>query len=180
MRMRKLVSRAKKYAKSLRAGKPRRARTAVLAVAVAVALITVVGAAMFASPARETVMPQAQRIAENKRAQAELAAPAADYAAASSTAASAAPKAAPITLTGCLEQRDDEFRLKDASGADVPRTRSWKSGFLKKNSAAIGVVDAAHRLKLQDHVGERVAVTGELVDREMRARALKRVADGCS
>ncbi len=91
-----------------------------------------------------------------------------------------APKAAPVTITGCLEQNDETFRLKDAAGADVPKSRSWKSGFLKKGSASIQVVDAAHRVKLTDHVGERVSVTGRLVDREMQVRSLQRVGASCS
>ena len=86
------------------------------------------------------------------------------------------PKPAPVTITGCLERNDETFRLKDTAGADVPKSRSWKSGFLKKGSASIEVVDAAHRLKLPDHVGERVSVTGRLVDREMQVRSLQRVA----
>ena len=62
------------------------------------------------------------------------------------------------------------------AGADAPKSRSWKSGFLKKGSAPIEVVDAAHRLKLTDHVGQRVSVTGRLVDREMQVRSLQRVS----
>jgi hypothetical protein len=84
-----------------------------------------------------------------------------------------------VTITGCLERDDDTFRLKDTTGADAPRLRSWKSGFLKKDSASIGVVDAADGLKLSDHVGQRISVTGLLVDREMRVRSLRRVAASC-
>jgi hypothetical protein len=90
------------------------------------------------------------------------------------------PKSAPVTITGCLERNDETFRLKDTAGADAPKSRSWKSGFLKKGSAPIEVVDAAHRLKLPDHVGQRVSVTGKLVDREMQVRSLQRVAASCS
>jgi hypothetical protein len=85
-----------------------------------------------------------------------------------------------ITLTGCLERNDETFRLKDASGEDVPKARSWKSGFLKRTPAAIHIVDAANRAKLTDHVGQRVSVTGQLVDREMTIRSLQRVATSCS
>lgn len=86
---------------------------------------------------------------------------------------------APVTITGCLERSDASFRLKDTEGEDAPRTRSWKSGFLRKGPAAIQVVDAANRLKLTDHVGQRVSVTGTLIDREMRIRSLHRVASSC-
>ncbi len=89
------------------------------------------------------------------------------------------PKSAPVTISGCLERSDETFHLKDTAGADAPKSRSWKSGFLKKGSASIEVVDAAHRLKLPDHVGQRVSVTGRLVDREMQVRSLQRIAASC-
>src|SRR5258708_2838473 len=85
----------------------------------------------------------------------------------------------PVTLIGCLERSGESFRLKDASGAEAPKTRRWTWGFLKKDPATIDVVDRAHTLKLADHVGRRVSVTGPLVDREMRARSLRRVASSC-
>jgi hypothetical protein len=88
-------------------------------------------------------------------------------------------KIPPVTITGCLESAHDAFRLKDTSGADAPKARSWKSGFLKKGSPSIEVVDAANRLQLPAHVGQRVSVTGVLVDREMKARSLKRIATSC-
>jgi hypothetical protein len=88
---------------------------------------------------------------------------------------------AAVTITGCLERADETtFRLKDTAGEDAPKSRSWKSGFLKKGSASIEVVDAAHRLKLPDHVGQKVSVTGTLVDREMQVRSLQRVATSCA
>jgi hypothetical protein len=85
-----------------------------------------------------------------------------------------------VTIAGCLAQDGESFRLKDTSGADVPRSRNWKSGFLKKSPAAVEVVDASHRLKLTNHVGERVSVTGTITDGEMQARSLRRVANSCS
>jgi hypothetical protein len=94
-------------------------------------------------------------------------------------AAPSAPKSPAVTVTGCLERAGESFRLKDTSGAGAPKSRNWKSGFLKKGPATIDVVDAAHALKLADHVGRRVSVTGPLVDREMRARSLRRVASSC-
>ena len=42
-----------------------------------------------------------------------------------------------VTVTGCLERSDEAFRLKDTSGADAPRTRSWKTGFLNKRSTSM-------------------------------------------
>ena len=87
--------------------------------------------------------------------------------------------AAPVTLAGCRERADDTFRLKDTLGADAPKSRSWKSGFLKKSSAPITLVDAPTRLNLTNHVGQRVSVTGMLEDGQMRVRSMRRVAASC-
>ena len=87
--------------------------------------------------------------------------------------------AAPVTIAGCLERDDDTFRLKDTLGADAPKSRSWKSGFLKKSSASITIVDAPTRLNLANHVGQRVSVTGMLEDGQMRVRSMRRVAASC-
>jgi len=84
-----------------------------------------------------------------------------------------------VTLTGCLEQKDDSFRLKDASGADAPKSRSAKTLFFTKHAASVTVVDSTKKLKLGSHVGERVSVTGPLVDKEMQGRTLQRVAASC-
>jgi hypothetical protein len=87
---------------------------------------------------------------------------------------------APVTITGCLEERKDQtFRLKNTTGGDAPKSRSWKSGFLKKGSTSIDLVDASNRAKLQSHVGQQISVTGMLVDREMQVRSLQRVAESC-
>jgi hypothetical protein len=94
--------------------------------------------------------------------------------------AASALKAAPVTMTGCLEQNDENFRLKNVVGEDAPKARSWKSGFFKKGPAPIDVVDSAHHLKLPAHVGHRVSVTGVLVGREMQVRSLRSVASSCN
>jgi hypothetical protein len=89
-------------------------------------------------------------------------------------------KIARVTITGCLERSDESFRLTNTSGATAPTSRSWKSAFLKKRPATIEVVDSVKRLNLRNHVGQRVTVTGTLVDREMRVGSLQRVASSCS
>ena len=86
----------------------------------------------------------------------------------------------PVTITGCLEQDDDVFKLKNTEGADAPQSRSWKSGFLKKRPSTITVVDASHRWKLEKHVGERIAVSGSLVEHEVTLKSLSRVTASCS
>jgi hypothetical protein len=84
------------------------------------------------------------------------------------------------SIEGCLVQDDGQFRLKNTSGEDAPRGRSWKSGFLHQGSKIIDVLDETHRLNLARHVGERVAITGVLDDRELQGTALKRVAESCN
>jgi len=85
-----------------------------------------------------------------------------------------------VTISGCLEGGDDSFWLKDTAGANAPRARSWKSGFLTKRSASIQVVDRADALNLSKYVGQRVAATGALTDRTLQARSLHRVAASCN
>jgi hypothetical protein len=87
--------------------------------------------------------------------------------------------AAYTTITGCLEQDDDQYRLKDTDGENAPKSRSWKSGFLKKGSAKLDVIDPSNRLRLQNHVGQRVSITGTLFERELQARSVQRVASTC-
>jgi hypothetical protein len=98
------------------------------------------------------------------------------------TDAAAAPdkKAAPVTIVGCVQRDDDGFRLTKTSGADAPKARSWKSGFMRKGSASLDLVDGSGGLRLASHVGQRVSVTGMLDDRELRARSLRRVGDSCN
>jgi hypothetical protein len=84
------------------------------------------------------------------------------------------------TITGCLELRNDGmFQLKDTDGENAPKARSWKSGFIKKSSAKIDVFDAGNRLKLGNHVGSRVSLSGMLEDRELRARSLESTSESC-
>ena len=85
-----------------------------------------------------------------------------------------------ITITGCLERDDDTFRLNDTEGENVPRSRSWKGGFLTRRNRSVDVVDARNRLRLEDHVGARVSATGTLVDGDMQIRSLRRVSASCA
>lgn len=111
--------------------------------------------------------------ARTLRADAAATESAAPARAAESTATITVQESAEVTIEGCLERDDDTFRLKDTSGEGAPKSRSWKSGFLRKGAARIEVIDAANRLKLPNHVGQRISVTGVLVDREMHAHSLE-------
>jgi hypothetical protein len=84
-----------------------------------------------------------------------------------------------VTITGCLERSDDKFRLTDTTGVDAPKSRSWKSAFLTRRPAPVAITAAANDLNLSRHLGERIAVAGTLVDREMRVRSLRRVSASC-
>jgi hypothetical protein len=88
-------------------------------------------------------------------------------------------KSAFVTITGCLERNNDAFRLTNTDGSDAPRSRSWKSGFLKRGPASVEMVDQANRVKLATHVGQRVSVTGPLEDRQMQVRSLRPIAPAC-
>jgi hypothetical protein len=85
-----------------------------------------------------------------------------------------------VTITGCLASDDDTFVLKDTTGTDAPKARSWRSGFFKKRSATIELLDSTNALRLPSYVGQRVAATGTIVNHEMRAHSLRRVAASCS
>ena len=89
-------------------------------------------------------------------------------------------KVARVTIEGCLERADNTFRLTDTAGTNAPTSRSWKSGFLKKRPAAIEVRDSVKRVNLASHVGQRVSVTGTLVDRQMRVGSLQPISMSCS
>ena len=86
----------------------------------------------------------------------------------------------PVTVTGCLELDNQEYRLTNTEGAEAPKSRSWKSGFLKKHGANLEVLDARNSLRLATHLGQRVTVTGVVNDRKMQARSLAVAARTCS
>ncbi len=95
----------------------------------------------------------------------------------SAGSAQAAPEI--VTITGCLEQKDDGFRLKDTEGTDAPKSRSWKTLGLTKHASTISLIDTSHRLKLGTHVGQRVSVTGALVDKDLQGKSLKSLSPSC-
>jgi hypothetical protein len=110
------------------------------------------------------------------RAQARI--PASLKAAGESGTSGTVRESATTTITGCLDGDGQRFELKDIAGTDVPKGRSWKSGFLKKGPKPIDVVDRAG-LDLSSHVGQRVTLSGTLADREMQVRSIRRVAASC-
>jgi hypothetical protein len=87
----------------------------------------------------------------------------------------------PVTITGCLEVsvNSDEFRLTDTDGAGAPKSRSWKTGFLKKHSAPVLLVEAGDSHSLQAQVGKRVAATGHLSNQELKVSSMHVVSSSC-
>ena len=87
----------------------------------------------------------------------------------------------PVTITGCLEVSvdHDEFRLSETEGADAPRSRSWRTGFLKKRSLPVALVEPPDPQALNQQVGKRVAATGLLISRELKVSSLRVVAPSC-
>ena len=87
----------------------------------------------------------------------------------------------PVTITGCLEASTDgdEFRLTDTDGAEAPKSRGWRSGFLKKRPAPVALVAAPDAAGLRKFVGHRVTATGPLEDREMRVRSFRSAGALC-
>jgi hypothetical protein len=85
-----------------------------------------------------------------------------------------------VTVTGCLETNNgDRFRLTDAEGIDVARSRSWRTGFLKKQSTSVVLVDPPDTRTLKTQVGQRVAATGLLTNRELRVTSLRVIGARC-
>jgi hypothetical protein len=110
----------------------------------------------------------------------------ADAASTSIPTAATTPKAEvvsqpPVTVTGCLEVSVDEdrFRLTDTDGANAPKARSWRSGFLKKRSTPVELVEVPDRSVLQKYVGHRVVATGLLTSRELRVQSLQSAGSSC-
>jgi hypothetical protein len=102
-------------------------------------------------------------------------------AAVESASNAASQTATAVTITGCVANDEETFWLKDTSGADAPKSRNWKSGFSERNARRRSRSSMrTHALKLPNYVGQRVAATGTLVNREMRAQSLQRVGSSCS
>jgi hypothetical protein len=82
------------------------------------------------------------------------------------------------TIAGCLVQDENTFWLKDVSGDAAPKSRSWKSGFLRKKAPSIELVDRGSGNRLAPYVGQKIETTGALTDREMRVKTV-RVLGSC-
>jgi len=95
-------------------------------------------------------------------------------------AKTSAANTAPVTILGCLERSNETYRLTDTDGADAPKSRSWKTAFLKKGAATVEVVDPGNRARLSSQVGHRVAVTGTLSEKQLQARSIRKISSSCA
>jgi hypothetical protein len=88
---------------------------------------------------------------------------------------------APVTITGCLEVSisQDEFRLTDIEGADAPKSRSWRTGFLKKRPTPVALIAPPDPQDLQKQAGRRVSATGLMTNRDLRVSSLRVVGPSC-
>jgi hypothetical protein len=81
------------------------------------------------------------------------------------------------TIAGCLVHDDNVFQLKDTDGIHAPKSRSWKSGFIKRSSTKVDLLGGTDRLA--SHVGYRISVSGTLTDREMQVRTVRATTERC-
>ena len=84
-----------------------------------------------------------------------------------------------VTITGCLETDGERFRLTETDGADAPKARGWRSGFLKKRPAAVELVAYSDAVALRKYVGHRVAATGPLESRALQVRSFRPSSTMC-
>jgi hypothetical protein len=81
-----------------------------------------------------------------------------------------------VTMIGCLESDGSNYRLADVQGNQAPKGRSWKTGFVTKKTKNIDLVGVPASLKLQDHVGRKVSVSGLRDDEtHFKARSIKQL-----
>jgi hypothetical protein len=128
------------------------------------------------------ISPTAAATIENPVLAKESLTPPAPPTIAASSSGSVAEPGSNTTITGCLEMSTDgkEFRLAEAEGADAPKSRSWRTGFLKKRSAPVALIGAPDPLSLKQSVGKRVAATGLLTDRALQVRSVRVVGSSCN
>jgi len=106
------------------------------------------------------------------------------FAVAVASVAAAADKPKTVTLTGCVRGAEQNmYMLTKVEGSDAPRARGWKTGYLLKRPSNVQVVSGTSSVRLRDHVGRRVSVTGTLEQNEkaqrVRARSI-RVLSSCA
>ena len=86
-----------------------------------------------------------------------------------------------VTVTGCLEANGNNgFRLTDTEGTDAPKSRSWRSGFLRKRSSSVALVAPPDPYTLKTQVGNRIAASGQMTSRELRVTSVQVIGARCN
>ena len=102
--------------------------------------------------------------------------------------AAAKPAAAPSakttvpssSLTGCLQNDGDHFKLTNLPEGQAPKSRNWMTAYVTKSTKDVEVTGATN-LKLKDHIGHKVTITGTRDgDTHVKATGVKMVAKTCS
>lgn len=84
------------------------------------------------------------------------------------------------SLTGCRQNDGDRFNLTNLPEGQAPKGRNWKTAYVTTSTKDVEVVGAS-RLKLKDHVGHKVTITGTRDgDTRVKATSVKMVATRCS
>jgi hypothetical protein len=181
MHISKWIAKIRKTARPNKSMKsPKIAQVIAIAMVAMIAVAGLVLAAYQASPSKTAtaaVQPAATTESAAPVQKSTAKKPTAAHAANANGSAAQAPER--VTLTGCLEENHDTFKLKNTEGLDAPKSRNWKTGFLTKHSASLTLLDQKNRMKLGNHVGERVSVTGMLSEHELEVRSISRVANTC-
>ena len=86
-----------------------------------------------------------------------------------------------VTYVGCLRTEDhgQRFLLTDITGPNAPRARSWKTVFITTHEVDMTVVPA-RGIRLREHVGKLVRITGHRDKRNVRANTLSYAGASCS
>jgi hypothetical protein len=69
--------------------------------------------------------------------------------------------------------------LSDTEGAAAPKSRGWRSGFLKKRPAPVELIEPQDIMMLRKLVGRRVTATGILADRQLRVSSISPAGAPC-
>jgi len=73
------------------------------------------------------------------------------------------------------------YEMTDLRGAQAPKARSWKTGFITKTTKTVEVVGASTTVRLNDHVGRQVTVVGmKDDDTHVKVSSIKRLSASCS
>jgi len=84
------------------------------------------------------------------------------------------------SLTGCLQTDGDHYKLTDLPEGQAPKSRNWKTAYVTKSTKDVEVTGASS-LKLKDHIGHKVTITGTRDgDTHVKATGVKMVAKTCS